>query len=94
MTHSRHPEALAKRASKSLPGLDPGATARTWPLILRGPLRGRLRMTVNIECRTHYFGPAGVRNQRANLRRTRYFNSLASSRAVTSSSEATGAPTF
>src|SRR5437773_12423417 len=58
LTHSRHPEALAKRAiaSRLLPtcalwcrsrvnprsvGDGPGGAA-----ILRGPLRGRLRMTV------------------------------------------------
>jgi hypothetical protein len=40
MTLSRHPEVLAKRASK---GDGPGRAA-----ILRGPLRGRLRMTVNV----------------------------------------------
>jgi hypothetical protein len=44
MTESfRHPEVLAKRASK---GDGPGGAA-----ILRGPLRGRLRMTVNVKCR-------------------------------------------
>jgi hypothetical protein len=43
LTHSRHPEARAKRASKG----DGPARAD----ILRGPLRGHLRMTVNIEGR-------------------------------------------